>query len=218
MSRVVLVCAVAAAAVTAWLSQGTLAFLGTGHERIAVLPVSITAWLAVAAAGACAWLARRTASLAPLALSGLLLLPWLPGAPPAFQLWAGPVALFVWIAIAVSLVPPAAYGWCLRGSMVSAAVLAAVVYSMAAWQTSSLRPGGDEPHYLIITQSLLADHDLRIENNHRRGDYLSYFRGELRPDFRRRGRNGDIYSIHAPGVPVLIAPAFAVAGYRGVVI
>src|SRR4030095_12500338 len=29
---------------------------------------------------------------------------------------------------------------------------------------------------------------------------------------------GEIYSIHAPGLPALVAPAFAIAGYRGVVV
>ena len=39
--------------------------------------------------------------------------------------------------------------------------------AVAAWQVAPSVPGGDEPHYLIITQSLLKDGDLRIENNHR---------------------------------------------------
>ena len=49
------------------------------------------------------------------------------------------------------------------------------------------------------------------------GDYRAYFPGELpKPDFRRLGRDRQIYSIHAPGLPALVAPAFAIAGYRGV--
>ena len=78
-------------------------------------------------------------------------------------------------------------------------------------------PNGDEPHYLVITQSLLRDGDLQIENNHDRGDYLSYLAGRLRPDFMTRGADGQIYSIHAPGVSFLLLPAFAVAGYAGAV-
>ena len=31
----------------------------------------------------------------------------------------------------------------------------------------------------------------------------------------QRGRNGAIYSIHAPGVSALVAPAFALAGWPG---
>ena len=37
-------------------------------------------------------------------------------------------------------------------------------------------PGGDEPHYLVIAQSLWRDGDLAIENNHRRGDTFEYFK------------------------------------------
>jgi hypothetical protein len=77
-------------------------------------------------------------------------------------------------------------------------------------------PAGDEPHYLVIAQSLLRDHDLQIENNHTRGDYHEFFALPLKPDYLLRGVNGQIYSIHAPGLPVLVAPVFALFGYRGV--
>ena len=99
-----------------------------------------------------------------------------------------------------------------------AGLLALIVFGAAAWRTAPSFPGGDEPHYLVITQSLLLDHDLKIENNHRRGDYRSFYPGELPPHYLRRGRNGDIYSIHAPGLSAIVLPAFAVAGYPGVVI
>jgi hypothetical protein len=92
------------------------------------------------------------------------------------------------------------------------------VFGVAAWRTAPSFPGGDEPHYLVITQSLLLDHDLKIENNHRRGDYRSFYSGELPPHFLRRGRNGDIYSVHAPGLSAIVLPAFAIAGYPGVVV
>src|SRR5205814_4400524 len=97
-------------------------------------------------------------------------------------------------------------------------MIACAIFVAAAWAVSPSVPSGDEPHYLIITQSLLKDHDLRIENNHRNGDYRAYYAGELsKPDYRRRGRNGEIYSIHAPGLPALVAPACAIGGYPGVV-
>ena len=79
-------------------------------------------------------------------------------------------------------------------------------------------PSGDEPHYLVIAESLLRDGDLRIENNHASRGYLAYVDGELKPDYLRRGRDGQIYSIHAPGLPALVLPAFAAAGYPGVVL
>jgi hypothetical protein len=92
-----------------------------------------------------------------------------------------------------------------------------VVFGTAAWCASPSIPGGDEPHYLIITESLLHDHDLDIQNNYASGDYHAYFGGTLNPDFHAPGRHGEIYSIHAPGVPALVLPAFAIGGYRGVV-
>jgi len=69
-----------------------------------------------------------------------------------------------------------------------AAFLTVAIGGYGAWSVSPWLPTGDEPGYLIITQSLLLDGDLRIENNHQRGDYRSYYGGNLPPDFLRRGR------------------------------
>lgn len=96
-----------------------------------------------------------------------------------------------------------------------AAVGALLVAALAAWAISPRVPGGDEPHYLVITQSLLQDADLQIENNHAARDYAAYFGGTIAPDYLVRGRNGAIYSIHAPGVSALVLPGFALMGFRG---
>jgi hypothetical protein len=76
-------------------------------------------------------------------------------------------------------------------------------------------PSGDEPHYLVITQSLLQDGDLRIENNHQARDYRAYFDGTIDPQSLRRGADGQIYPVHMPGVSVVVLPLFAIFGYRG---
>jgi len=232
VSRPLLVIALLATALAAWLSQGTLAATGTGDLRVALLPLSISAALIVLLATLGVVAARRLgASLAPLWLLGLIALPWISASmPAAFLIWSGPLALAVWFGIALALGSSSPLiaaavrdrlsvrGWMSRPAWV-AGVVAGAIYAVAAWQVSPSIPGGDEPHYLIITQSLLKDHDLRIENNHKNGDYRAYYAGELpKPDFRRRGRDGEIYSIHAPGLPAIIAPAFAVAGYHGVVV
>jgi hypothetical protein len=232
VSRIALAAALFATALAAWLSQGSLAFTGVGHSRVALLPLSITSALVAASATGGAWLASRAgASLAPLWLLGLLVLPWIPASTPAaFLIWSGPLALLVWAAVALSLaassieatgVEPAPWLARLAGQRPAwfAGALALAIYAVAAWQVVPSRPEGDEPHYLIITQSLLKDHDLQIENNHRNGDYRAFYPGALlKPDYRRAGRNGQIYSIHAPGLPALVAPAFAIAGYDGVVV
>jgi len=232
VSRIALAAALLAAALAAWLSQGSLAFTGVGHSRIALLPLSIPSALIAAGATGVVWLAWRAgASLAPLWLLALLVLPWIPGSTPAaFLIWSGPLAMLVWAAIALSLaassieatgVEPSRWFARVVGArpVWSAGALACAIYAVAAWQVVPSRPEGDEPHYLIITQSLLKDRDLRIENNHRNGDYRAFYGGQLpKPDYRRAGRNGEIYSIHAPGLPALVAPAFAIGGYHGVVV
>jgi hypothetical protein len=77
---------------------------------------------------------------------------------------------------------------------------------------------GDEPHYLIIAHSLLTDRDLDIANNHARRDYRAFYGGDLRPDYLRRGVHDEIYSIHAPGLPAILLPAYAIGGAMGAVI
>ena len=218
-------------ATAAWLSQGAIGTAATDTGRIALLPVSIPAFgicVAAALGVLAAWWAG--ASLAPLWMLVLVVLPWLPRSMPvAFLIWSGPAALVVWLAVAFSIVSTAWSGRAWATSRLANVIasrprltvglLACLVYGVGAWQDSPSVRGGDEPHYLIITQSLLKDGDLKIENNHRAGDYHAYFEGDLsKPDYRRLGRNGEIYSIHGPGLPLLIAPAFAIAGYHGVVV
>jgi hypothetical protein len=223
MSRLKIFVAFACGAAAAWLSLGTVALTdaGPGVDRVALLPLSPLALACALAGGALAATVIRSGApplaAAPLALCAL---PWLPiDVPTAFLIWSGPAALLPWVAVAAILGGTAWRphpGEWRRPPLLATAVSAAVL-SAAAWNVAPVIPGGDEPHYLVITQSLIADRDLRIENNHRQGDYRAYFAGELPPHYIRRGRDGQIYSIHAPGVPALVAPAFALAGYRGVV-
>ena len=99
-------------------------------------------------------------------------------------------------------------------SAVLAGVLTGIAVIAAAVIASPHVPGGDEPHYLAITQSLLRDGDLQIENNHHDPDFVAAF-GVLPPHYIARGKNGAIYSIHAPGVATIVLPGYALAGYRG---
>ena len=169
--------------------------------------------------------------VAPLGLMWLWVipyLPWIPDRAPSLLVLAGPlrwgIAALAVAGSAMSLIPvpepvegTARVRW-LPGRHTVFALSLAIYLFFGLWSAAAVGPGADEPHYLVITQSLLRDHDLAIENNHARGDYREYFGGELRPDFLRRGLNEVIYSIHAPGLPALLVPAYAVAGYRGAVV
>lgn len=215
-------------AIGAWLALGATAIAPgvIASSRIGVLPPwwvlgLLTAFFLALVFG---WRVRAW----PLPGGLLCGLPWVPGAVPASLLaWQGLLAAMVWAGILMAVVasgplpfPSRWRGWVGAPSRAPwlAAALAAATFGFAWGGSAAWLPGGDEPHYLIITQSLLADGDLRIENNHQQLDYLAYFPGELRPDYLRRGTDRQIYSIHAPGVSALVAPAFLLGGYRGAVL
>src|SRR5262245_17412112 len=217
-----LLAAILCSAFALWVSFGALAVTdAAGGARVGVLPSPwwLLATLAIAAAAAIA--AGRRATV--LWLSVIVLLPWLPlPLPRAALIWTGPLSWWLWSAVVAALVIPSLPARPLTAltdpvrAPVAAAALAACMYALAAWQIFPQLPTGDEPHYLVIAQSLLRDGDLQIENNHLRGDYEAYFAGPLKPHYLGPGRNGKIYSVHSPGLPTVIAPVFALFGYPGV--
>lgn len=167
----------------------------------------------------------------PLAATCVLVLPFLPfvaDAWPALTVLASRFSLLVWgVAAAVTvraamlraLRARAMHATVFQGAAATVFVASLLVYSLIAWRFAGtgLFPGGDEPHYLVVAQSLWRDHDLKIENNHARGDTLEYYRGPLKPDYLVKGTDRQIYSIHPIGVSVLVAPIYAAGGYRAVV-
>ena len=216
--------ALAGAAV--WATAGVIAVESqAATARLGLLPSPWRA-LAVALPVAVAVLViRRRRVSRPLLLAGLVLLPWLPVPVPAVCLaWAGPLAWWVWgaviLAVAASAEIPGRVAGRWLGAPHRASILAGAVAAIVfagVWASSRVPPTGDEPHYLLIAQSLLKDHDLRVADNYARGEHLSFYPGDLPPHLSEPGRAGAVYSIHAPGLPVLVAPAFALAGYRGAV-
>ena len=77
-------------------------------------------------------------------------------------------------------------------------------------------PQGDEPHYLMVADSLLRDDDLALEQDYAEGRYRASPTRTLAPHYRVRGRDGAIYSLHAVGLSLLVLPAYALGGYAGV--
>ncbi|MDQ2989340.1 MAG: hypothetical protein M3R60_09605, partial [Pseudomonadota bacterium] len=187
--KVISACMCAGAA--AWCSLGTVGLIGQGSTavRLALLPPWWLLPVLIAVAFAAVRIARlSTPQLLPLYGSALAILPWLPvSLPAAALLWTGPCVAAVWCAVVVGLIVtrgrPVRSRWVVDPprARVLAAALALALYGASAWWLSPIPPNGDAPHYLIITQSLVRDGDLQIENNHQRGDYLEYYPGALKP-------------------------------------
>jgi hypothetical protein len=163
----------------------------------------------------------------------LLVLPYLPVLAdvfPALQVLAGPARYVVWLVVGSQLLwviwqrRLVNVDWLRRFSLpqlaVGAGAATALITGAVAIRLmdSPVYPGGDEPHYLVIAQSLWRDGDLKIENNHDRGDYYEYFSQQLDPHYLTRGSDGEIYSIHPVGMPVLITPIYGIGGYPAVLV
>ena len=70
---------------------------------------------------------------------------------------------------------------------------------------------GDEPHYLIITQSIVKDKDLNVANQYYENQYqefLGNFRIGIHGFFGKKGKN-HIYSMHLPGISFTLTPIYA---------
>ncbi len=235
----------ATSGVALWCTQAELGVVqgSSGVVRVAMLPdwplllASVALCVAIGAALSL-WRARDrttiTDSFLPLYSLILLVLPylpWLPDAVPAVRIFAGPGRYFVWLVV-VSQVVWAFLGrgqwrrilvhartWSPVRGLLTFSLASVIVFGGGALAVapSGFHPGGDEPHYLVMAQSLWRDGDFRIENNYRQHDYGEYYDGVLDPHYVALGADHQIYSIHPIGLPILIAPVYAAGGYTGVV-
>ena len=74
--------------------------------------------------------------------------------------------------------------------------------------------GGDEPHYLLAAESLVEDGDLDVLDEYASRQYADFYLYVL--DRHGRETDGRLNEPHGAGFPLFIAPAYALAGVRGV--
>jgi hypothetical protein len=74
--------------------------------------------------------------------------------------------------------------------------------------------GGDEPHYLLAAESLVEDGDVDVLDEHRERSYEAFYPHELDPHGKET--EGRLNEPHGVGFPLLIAPAWALGGAKGV--
>jgi hypothetical protein len=184
-------------------------------------PVWLVVSLLAAAVLALALSRRPLAEVRPflwLALAGVPLVPVMTGALVLGLLFQGPV--LVLLATAVSSVALArrfdASRW--REPSPKALLLAALAFyaALGTRLPGPAGPQGDEPHYLAIAQSLLSDGDLDLKDEIEGREYALFYAGTLRPHTSPASPPGRALSIHTPGLPVLILPAYWLGGYPGV--
>ncbi len=70
--------------------------------------------------------------------------------------------------------------------------------------------GGDEPHYLLIAESIVHDGDLDLTNQYRAHAYADWYPGTLA--VHGSPTNGAIHEPHAVGFALLIVPAYVLGG------
>jgi hypothetical protein len=74
--------------------------------------------------------------------------------------------------------------------------------------------GGDEPHYLLAAKSIVEDGDVDVLDEYHGRAYAEFYPYDL----HRHGRPtaGRLNEPHGVGFSLLIAPAYAVGGAKGV--
>ena len=76
-------------------------------------------------------------------------------------------------------------------------------------------PQGDEPHYLLIAESLIRDGDVDLKNQFEERAFSKFTSANLEPHTAPRSPKDKLYAIHTPGLAALIAPGYAVSGFAG---
>ena len=96
-------------------------------------------------------------------------------------------------------------------------MLPLVVYiAILPWSAGQREPDGDEPYYLLIAHSLTYDFDTDLTNNYADQDSRRFMSRVLEPSWADPVRDdGSLYSRHGLVLPLVLAPAYRIAGKRG---
>jgi hypothetical protein len=103
-----------------------------------------------------------------------------------------------------------------RAALTLAALLLVPYLALLPYHNSVIPTASDEPHYLIIMQSLVFDRDLDLTNNYASEAYREFYPDRL-PDIHAIQVGPWQYPIRDLGLPFIASLPFAVAGRAGVV-
>jgi hypothetical protein len=100
-------------------------------------------------------------------------------------------------------------------------VVSLLIYcAISPWVQYACWPTADEPHYLLLTHSLLFDHDFDLANNYAKGDYKSFYPPNIsRPEHHSVvNARGQEVPVHDIGVSALLVAGYAMGGRLGAIL
>src|SRR5438874_314424 len=99
-----------------------------------------------------------------------------------------------------------------RGPIDWIAVLVVLLFAWSLTTHGKYSASGDEPHYLMVTRSLVADGDLDLANNYAQNDARLFGHDGLEAGPHVAvSRSGRQESVHDIGLPVILAPVYVIA-------
>jgi hypothetical protein len=94
-------------------------------------------------------------------------------------------------------------------------IIVPVAFFLVVWTLTThgkFSNSGDEPHYLMVAESLVSDGDLDVANNYRNGDGRWFGNETLEAGpHARTTLDGRIWSTHDVGLPIAVLPVYAAA-------
>ncbi|RHX92563.1 hypothetical protein [Leptospira stimsonii] len=88
--------------------------------------------------------------------------------------------------------------------------------TLMSWEKKKKLPiTGDEPHYLIISESILRDSDVDLKNNYEEDAITKQILGPTDVENHTIPKNGKLYSVHPIGTSWLVLTGYALSGVSG---
>ena len=103
-----------------------------------------------------------------------------------------------------------------RGTALGLVLLAVYAATVSIPAAGGERYAGDEPHYLLAARSWARDGDLDLTNQYAERQWREFAQAPVRPS--GKPVQGRLHEPQGTGLPLLLAPAYALGGARAVVL